>query len=79
MDRERKMWNKILGNPLDCIYCIQVTRRECPQLRQDTVRFCYYWMRHPDGKEHPICCLGICEYFERKNKGKETVEQTPSS
>ena len=62
-----QMWNKILSDPKECKWCVQTLMKH--------PAFCFYWLYHPDGKAHPICCLGICEYFERKDKTKENVGQ----
>lgn len=66
-EKEKVLWNKMLADPRECIYCIELTKKDFPQLKEDSIRHCFYWIRHPDGKAHPFVCKGACEHFERKD------------
>ena len=65
-EKAKVLWRKILGDPHDCSYCSQTTTPEFPE----NARFCFYFIEHPDGEAHPMCCLEIYEHFKRrKQKG----------
>jgi len=65
---EKKIWDKILGNPRRCKYFYR-----CRCLATDYIGP----IRHWDG--FPLCEMKVCKNYEERDQGKENVGEVTSS